>query len=517
MTKIPVQRTVMRDGKPHLQTYWEENDPKKGGFSPTLSKVGVSLPSQGKDPVRDAWNTSLVVNKAAVKRGDENVEASIAAGFTPEASKYLEAHMVPKGQSLADYIYENGLDQMPRPREGWKSAGGSDDQRKSWLMSMDDNGFSLEESVEWIDAGFPHPWSGIPALIKGGVSAERAMEWEKKMVFSTYSTTIGGSLYLCEAELKSDLTVEETREWRKAMSENGNASLGSREIEFKNLGFTSAEAARWQNATYYDTSPQQMLELRELGWSPSSIRATLNEISRRGKSAKLGAEFAQDLIRITPLVGGPKVVKGWIKSVESSWDDGFDNPQAVKSVVEAEAWKAHAKKVTGVAIDAKDHWKLASLLPKQRDAYLAVMNTEGRDGDDREYKVSRAMDLARTIGSAENYRFLTDKGFPLGATSKGIVHANGHTGGKYDVFDAGSASVEDQNRWLRSMATTMYWVNYSDTQVSSEDRIKVIENSDIDPVKLKDTLIAHGGGIKAVQLEGIVVGGVESAVAGGWL
>jgi hypothetical protein len=67
------------------------------------------------------------------------------------------------------------------------------------------------------------------------------------------------------------------------------------------------------------------------------------------------------------------------------------------------------------------------------------------------------------------------------------------------------------------MATTMYWMNYSETRVSSEDRINVIDNPNIDPVKLKDTLIAYGGGIKAVQLEGIVVGGVESAVAGGWL
>jgi hypothetical protein len=63
----------------------------------------------------------------------------------------------------------------------------------------------------------------------------------------------------------------------------------------------------------------------------------------------------------------------------------------------------------------------------------------------------------------------------------------------------------------------MYWKNYSETQVSSKDRESVIANPDIDPVKLKDTLIAYRGAIKAVQLEGIVVGGVESAVAGGWL
>jgi hypothetical protein len=508
----------MRDGKPHLQTYWEESDPKKGGFNPTLSKVGVSLPSQDKDPVREAWNVSTVVNKAAVRRGDENVEAAIAAGLTPEACKYLEAYVIQNGQSLSDYIYESGIDQMPRPREGWKSDGSSDDQRRTWMMSMESNGFSMEQAVEWIDAGFPHPWTGIPALIKAGVPAERAMEWEKydKASRYGYTSTIGGQLYLYEKELLSDLTIEEAREWRAAMSASGTP-LDSREIEFRDLGFAPAEASRWKNVMYYGTSPKTALKLKELGWSPSSIKGVLGEVRVRGKVANLSEEFADELIRITPLVGGPKIVKGWIKVVEQSWDDGFSHPQAVKAIVEAEEWKAHAKKVTGVAIEMKDHWKLASMLPKQRDAYLEVMSAEGRDGDDREYRVSRAMDLARTIGSAENYRFLTDKGFPLGATSKGIVQANGHTGGKYDVFDAGSASVEDQNRWLRSMATTMYWMNYSETRVSSEDRINVIDNPNIDPVKLKDTLIAYGGGIKAVQLEGIVVGGVESAVAGGWL
>jgi hypothetical protein len=510
----------MRDGKPHLQTYWEESDPKKGGFNPVLSKLGVSLSSQDKDPVREAWNASKIVNQAAVKRRDENVEAAIAAGFTPEASKYLEAYVIPRGQSMADYIYENGLDQMPRPREGWTNAGGSDDQRKNWMRAADTDGVSLEQAVEWIDAGFPFPWSGIPALIKAGVPAERAMEWETDSKNSRFNASrqVGGQLYLYQKELLSDLTIEEAREWRTFMSEAGTP-LDSREIEFRDLGFAPAEAARWKNIMYYGTSPKTALKLKELGWSPSSVKSVLGEVRVRGKVANLSEEFANELIRVTPLVGGPKIVKGWIKVVERSWDDGFDNPQAVRSVVESEAWKAHAKKVTGVPIEAKDHWKLASMLPKHREAYLEVMNTEGRDGEDREYRVSRAMDLARTIASAENYHFLKSKGFPLGSTEDGIVQANGHSGaGKgYDIFDAESASKEDQDRWLRSMATTMYWKNYSETQVSSKDRESVIANPDIDPVKLKDTLIAYRGAIKAVQLEGIVVGGVESAVAGGWL
>lgn len=510
----------MRDGKPHLQTYWEESDPQKAIGSPMLSKLGVSLPKQNEDPVRQAWNTSTVVNQAAVKRRDENVEASIAAGLTPEASKYLEAHAVPKGQSLADYIYENGLDQMPRPREGWKNAGGSDDQRKDWLRAVDADGIFLEQAVEWIDAGFPFPWSGIPALMKAGVPAERAMEWEKDDNIARFSQRqIGGHLYLFEKELRSNLTLDEAREWRAAMSNNPGNPLDERDIEFRNLGFDPAAAGRWKNIMYYGTSPQMAFELKEMGWSPSSIKSTLNEMTRQGQSAKLGEEFAAELIRITPLVGGPKVVKGWIKVVNQSWDDGFDNPQAVKSVVESEAWKAHAKKVTGVAIDPKDHYKLASMLPKHRDAYLEVMNTEGRESDDRDYKVSRAMDLARTIASAENYHFLKAKGFPLGATDDGIVQASGHAGGGrgWDVFNAESASKEDQDRWLRSMATTMYWKNYSESPVSTEDRVKVIGNKDIDPVKLKDTLLSHRGAIKAVQLEGIVVADVSSAVAGGWL
>ena len=518
MAKIPVQRTVMRNGKPHLQTYWEESDPQKGAENTSLSKLGVPLLSQrDEDPVRTAWNTSTTVSREAVKRGDENVEAAIAAGLTPGASKYLVTHVIPQGQSLADYIYENGLDQMPRPREGWQSAGGSDDQRKTWMISMESNDFSMERAVEWIDAGFPYPWSGIPALISAGVSAERAMEWEKEAEHRYSGTSIGGQLYLYEAELKSDLTIEEANEWRKVMSEYGASPLDRREIEFKQLGFTPAEALRWKNVMYYDTSAKDALHLKELGWSPSSIKGVLGELGRSGKSVKLSDEFIQELIRVTPLVGGPKVVKSWLKVVNNSWDNGFGEPQAVKAVLESEEWKAHAKKLTGVAIPVEDHFKLASMLPKQREAYLEVMNTEGRESDAPQYMVSRAMDLARTIGSAENYRFLLSKGFPLGATEDGIVQGNGHPSGGYDVFDAASASPEDQNRWLRSLATTLYWKNYSEASVTTEERLKIIDNPAVDPVKLKDTLIAHRGSIKSVQLEGIVVAGVESAVAGGWL
>lgn len=517
MAKIPVTRTVMRDGKPHIQTYWEESDPKKTAAKPLLPQVPVSPSDQRVDPVRKAWNNSPLVNKSALKRNSEEVEAAIAAGFTPEAALYLKAHSVPAGESLTDYIYENELDQLPRPRDGWQNSGGSDDQRRSWMRAVDD-GITLEQAVEWIDAGFPQPWSGIPALIKDGVTPERALEWEQDQTRAMYNygRQIGGSLYLHRDELLSDMTLEETKEWRKAMSDSGASSLDQRDIEFRNLGFTPVEAARWNKVMYRDVPVGSILELKKMGWSPSSIKATASQLF---VGAKVSDEFTNELIRITPLVGGPKVVKGWIKTVYQSWDDGFGNPRAVDSVVEAEAWKAKAKNVTGVPIDQKEHRKLASLLPKQRDAYLDVMTTEGREADQREFKVSRAMDLARTIGSSENYRFLQEKGFPLGSTDNGVVQASGHAGTSrgYDVFDAASASKEDQDKWLRSMATSMYWINYSETSVSGDDRRRIIENKDIDPVKLKDALLSHRGAIRYVQLEGIVAGGVESAVSGGWL
>lgn len=515
----------MRNGKPHVQIYWEESDPRHNeGKGASLIKLGMSLPGQNQsrvdrdDPVREAWNVSTLVSRQAVKRGDVEVEACIAAGFTPEAALHLKAYAVPEGVSLADYIYDNELDHAPRPLRGWTSSGGTEDQRKSWLRAVADHGITLEQAVEWIDAGFPDPCSGIPELIKAGVSPQRAKEWDDDLR-SRYHVGVGGNLYLCSNELKSDITLEEAIVWRTAMSSvnSSDSPLGSAEMEYRRLGFKPDEAARWRNIASYHTPLEKLAQLRAQKWSPSALVATMRELGHRGGQQLLDESFADDLIRVTPLVGGPKVVKAWTKIVHQSWDEGFDNPRAVEAIIEAEAWKNHAKKVTGVNIDPKDYNKMASLLPLQRDVYIEIMGIAGREDDIREYRVSRAMDLARVVGSPSNLRVLQEKGFPLGRTGTGIVQGSAHAMKGYDVFNAQSAPDKDRNKWMRSVATTLYWRNTHENRVTGDDMRKIIENPDIDPVLLKDTLLNSGGNISPVQLEGILAAGIGAAVSDGWL
>lgn len=527
MAKIPVQRTVIRDGKPHLQTYWEESDPKKTGNSGSaLSKLGVSLPGQNQngadsdDPVRRAWNVSTLVSRQAVKRGDSEVEACIAAGFTPEAALYLKGHAVPNGTSLTDYIYDNELDQAPRPRNGWTNSGGSDDQRKAWLMAIDSHNIPLEKAVEWIDAGFPYPWSGIPALIQKGASPERAAIWEQDVSKRYRNRGIGSNLYMFEREILSDIDLEEAIVWRKAMNSANSADvpLGSQEMEYRSLGFKPDEAARWKKVTAYNTPVEKLAELKSQGWNPTGVKEAMKEIGRGGSKQLLGERFAEQLIRFTPLVGGPKIVRSWIKVVDQSFEGGgIDDPRAAKAVLDAEAWKTQAQQATGVTIEPKDYYRMASLLPLHRDAYIEIMNIEGRENDDREYRVVRAMDLARMIASPSNLRVLQDAGFPLGSMGTGVVNGTDHAMKGFEVFDAGSASPENRDRWMRSVAVSLYWKNTYDNRVTGDDMRKVIDNPDIDPVKLKDALVSRRGDVSPVQLEGLVLADINSAVSDGWL
>jgi hypothetical protein len=470
------------------------------------------------DPVRKAWNVSSLVSREAVKRGDEEVEACIAAGLTPEAALHLKSYVLSEGVSLADYIYDNGLDQAPRPREGWSNAGRSEDQRRSWLRAVDDHGITLEQAVEWIDAGFPSPSTGISELIKAGVSTDRAKEWDEDLR-RRYKVGVGSNLYLCAHELKSGITLEEAIVWRAAMSsvKSSDSPLGSSEMEYWKLGFKPDEAARWRKIASYHVPLEKLLKLRDQKWSPSALVATMKEVGNTSGQNLLDEEFADELIRVTPLVGGPKVVKAWTRVVYQSWDDGFDNPRAVEAIREAEEWKKNAEQVTGVNIEPKDYHAMASLLPLQRGAYIEIMGIEGRGADIREYKVARAMSLARVLGSPSNINVLRENGFPLGSTGTEIVQGSAHAMKGWDTFDAAAASPKDRNRWMRSVATTLYWKNTHENRVTGDDMRKVIENPDIDPVLLKDTLLNSAGSISPVQLEGILIAGVGTAVSEGWL
>lgn len=523
MAKVPVQKQVMRDGKLHTQTYWEESNPQQAR-SNTLANLGVSLVGQygtkvADDPVRKAWNNSTLVSSEAVRRGDEQVEACIAAGLTPEAALFLQRKLSP-GQTITDYIYDNGLDQEPRPRNGWNNAFASDDQRASWLRSAEQDGYSLEQAVEWIDAGFPFPWSGIPSLIKKGVSPERAMEWEAD-VQKEYrgSGSIGGSLYLYEHELVSDISLEEAKEWRKHMSsDNRHLPMDERTLRFRSLGFAPDEAARWQNVMYVSTPAQSAAELKSLGWSPSSVKAAVKELSKYSREKSLiGEDYAQELIYATRELGSPKVVKAWVSTVHFAWDDGFMAPGAIKTVADTEAWRLEAQKATGVAIEQRDYSALSALLPKQREAYLKIMGIEGRDQDDKAYRVARAMDLSRMLSSAENVQFLQDAGFPLGVENGQVINGSSHPSGGYDTFDAASSAPEPRNRWMRSVAVSLYWKNTYNNRVTGDDMRKIIENPDIDPVRLKGALLGKQGDISPVQLEAIVLADISAAVSDGWL
>lgn len=523
MAKIPVQKQVVRDGKLHTQTYWEESNPRQASSS-ALANLGVSLVGQydtkvADDPVRKAWNSSTLVSSEAVRRRDEQVEACIAAGLTPEAALFLQRKLSP-GQTITDYIYDNGLDQEPHPRNGWNNAFTSDDQRSSWLRSAEQDGYSLEQAVEWIDAGFPFPWSGIPSLIKKGVSPARAMEWEADAQKEYRgSGSIGGNLYLYENELLSDISLEEAKEWRKHMSEaNRHAPLDEKALDFRAHGFAPDEAARWQSVMYAGTPVKSAVELKELGWSPSSVKAAVRELEKYGRGKPLiGDEFAADLAHATRKLGSAKVVKSWVNVVYQSWDAGFTEPQAVTAVADAEAWMSEAKKVTGVAIEQKDYHTVASLLPKQREAYLKIMNIEGRERDAKEYRVARAMSLSRILASAENVTFLQDQGFPLGVENGEVINGMAHTQGGFDVFSAATASPEMRGRWMRSVATSLYWKNTYSNRVTGDDMQKIIDNDAIDPVRLKDALLGKQGDISPVQLEAIVLADISAAVSDGWL
>lgn len=387
------------------------------------------------------------------------------------------------------------------------------DHRAAWMRAIDENGISLEQAVAWCDAGLDYPWSGIPELIKSGVEPERAQQWEENAQVTGLST--GAYLHLYKDELLSAMSIEEAVAWRKALKQT--TSLSPRQIGFYDMGFKPEEAARWDGVLYYDVTAETAQQLREMKWSPTAIKGILRAMPGSRSTDKLTTELADELLRVTAKVGGTAVVRDWIGLVHDTFAEGFDSPAAIQAVVEAEAWKKTMQQKTGHYIPAEINSAIVKLSRDQREAYLEVMITPGREADTPQFAASRGLEVAKLVGSRENAVYLKESGYPLGATDTGIVNTSYGVRTGTETFNVKSSSPKELSQWMRKVAVSLYWRNTQDHPVMTSDREQVIANHDIDPIRLRDVLLERRGEIKPLQLEGMVLSGISSPVAEGWL
>lgn len=86
-------------------------------------------------------------------------------------------------------------------------------------------------------------------------------------------------------------------------------------------------------------------------------------------------------------------------------------------------------------------------------------------------------------------------------------------------IDLATAPAQERDRWLRELAVDLYWKSSGSVSgiLLGSERRPIAADDSIDPILLKDTLLAHGGKIDALRLEGIVKNGVGTAVADGFL
>lgn len=510
MAKIPVTKNVTRNGQVHTQTYWEEDD-KASNQPSLLAGLGISIKPSN---TRKTFPQDLELeNQWRVIMGDgfddPYVEAAIAAGLTFAAADHL-AKGLPEWESLTDHVYENNLDEMPRPKGGWKydRMRSTGDERSAWLREE----IPLETAVKWVDAGFGVPYHGIPELIRAGVDVDRAKAWSDDMA-RTSGKTNGGALYLAHKEITSGIDLEEARQYRTEFFGDASRHLGPREIEFIKKGFTPAVAGRWHKITYESLPVDDIIKLRDMKWSPSLLKSTMRDLyGSTGAQARFGQDVAETLLRVTPQLGSPKVVADWSKYVRQVDMNTEFSMSLIGSINDAEAFKKRALEETGVKIEPEYHHELAGLLPLQREAYLALMNTEERKNADVAYRVPRTMTLAKAVASADNLKFLKDKGFIFGAkdTSQPIEISYAPKG--YDVFNAAEATEESRNRWMKTLSFHMY----SRKTRQDKHRDRFINDDSVDPIRLRDALI-NDPEVDDLRLEALLVGNIMPAVADGWL
>lgn len=509
MTKIPVTKTVVRNGQTHVQTYWEE-DEKKSSKQSALVGLGVSLPPQQQKasfPQDVELESQWRVIMGDQFDSSDDAQAAIAAGLTFAAAQSL-IKTLPEGTSLSDHVYENGMDQQPRPRGGWKNTDGhpSSDQRRAWEMKD----IPLEAAVEWINAGFERPWTGVAELIQKGVPAERAGRWSNDMAFHR-GVTGGAEIRLAWHELTSSLTLEEARKWRVEFSGKGEAYMTAREVEFHDKGFTAAVAKRWDGICYEDVDVDQMLALKHLKWSPTSVHKVLKFMD--AFNSKLIPETTQRLIEITPQVGSPKRVMEW---AETEWmnRDG-DTPftdDFISRLHAVEQFKEYAVDEYGIGFAPESNRYLLYLLPRHRETLLELMDTKSGFLASTGKDISEYTTLARFISSPENLAVLKNHGFVFADPQTDLPYGASFGTDKYDEFDAASADEHSRKKWMKELAFAMY----STSRRNPREISRWSEDDSIDPVQLKDVLL-NAPDINDVRIEALLIANVAQPVAEGWL
>jgi hypothetical protein len=506
MAKVPVTKTVIRDGKPHIQTYWEEDD-KSSAQPSLLAGLGVSLPPQQKKTASFPQDLELE-NKWRVVMGDNfdhpDAQAAIAAGLTFEAAECMKS-LLPEWTSLSDHIYDNNLDEQPRPKGGWKNRHGnspSTDQLRMWTVMND---IPVDEAVKWIDAGIDNP-SVVTQIIRADIPFERAKEWSDEMTVSK-GLRNGTGLAQAWAELNSSMSLEDTRQWR---AEFDHKFLGYREISFYDKKFPLSQAKRWNAICFDDVEVDQMIALREMKWSPSTLKSALKALPYR--NPKLSRQEAQQLIEDTPLVGSPKLVLEWLPVSRIGSHDGKFSPELIERIHEVEKLKERASKEYGISFGAETNRELEMLLPAQRDTLLDIMDDNDRFLNTSASAVKKAAELARFISSPDNLAVLKENGFIFTDPNTNMPYDISFGSNDYRDFDARTADKHSRDKWMKELSFRLY----SSSVRQQHQRDRWTEDDRIDPAKLREILVSDSKA-NDVRLDALLVADVAQPVASGWL
>lgn len=514
MAKIPVTKTVVRNGQTHVQTYWEEDD--KNSSQPSLL-AGLSVPKPKKQSVlrTDPELESQWEDAPEDIFNSDDKEAAIAAGLTVNAAAAMLS-TIPEWSSLSEHIYEHGMEELPYPKGGWKNKdgypGSSSDQRSAWENAE----VPLETAVQWIDAGFNTPWAGIPQLIKEGISCDRAKAWNDHMS-GQYLPRNGSALPMAAAELRSSMTLEEVLRWRAEFSDTGDRFLTQRRIDFFNKGFSSAQAKRWEGACYEDVSVDRMIMLRDLKWSPTSLKSIMKALGQsHGTNSKISGNLARQIIDFTPRLGSPKLAQEWasIARLETSGEGNPYSDSLIRRIHETEQFKARAASENGITFSADSNYDLLHATPDQRETLLLLMDTDERfmTGSSGAL-VARALEIARYVGSPENLAVLKGNGFVFADPQTKEPYNISYGSNDFGGLDAATADKHTRDKWMKEFAFRMYGKGKVRQQ---NQRDRWTDDDSIDPVKLKDILIADPAA-DDVRLEALLVANISSPVVEGWL
>jgi hypothetical protein len=505
MAKVPVTKTVIRDGKPHIQTYWEEDD--KSVVQPSLlAGLGVALPPQQKKSAAFPKDLELE-NQWRVVMGDKfdhpDAQAAIAAGLTFQAAECMKTRL-PEWTSLSDHIYDNNLDEQPRPKGGWKNKYGtpSTDQLHSWTVM---NEIPVDEAVKWIDAGIDNP-NVVVSIIKEGIPFERAKAWSDEMAVSK-GLRDGSGLAQAWAELNSSISLEDVRQWR---AEFGKGFLDWRALSFYDKEFPLSQAKRWNDICFDDVEVDQMIALRGMKWSPSTLKSALKALPYR--NPKLSRHEADQLIEDTPRVGSPKLMLEWLPVARIKGHDGRFSPEIIESIHEVEKFKERASKEYGISFGAETNYELKELLPAQRDTLLDLMDSNDRFLSTGASSVKKTAELARFISSPDNLAVLEENGFVFSNPDTNLPYDISFGSDDYADFDARTADKHSRDKWMKELAFRLY----SSSVRQQNQRDRWTEDDSIDPIKLKDVLIADSKA-NDVRLDALLVANVAQPVASGWL